>query len=131
MRTGIEKLFISFVLLLLCHALLLMTRESVLGEFTRGWVPLALCSAGLAAWSSASWGWWNWIASCSPPENARISNHGAWPQLEDERRGTNPERRGPRPPTVLCSPCSVLVLSMPPPLLPLHFLLCTFPAFPP
>jgi hypothetical protein len=48
MPTGIDKLFISFVLLLLFHALLLMTRDTPLGQIagSLGLAPLVVCGLG-------------------------------------------------------------------------------------
>ena len=47
MATGVTRLFVSFVLLLLFHALLLMNRETPLGELVDGWAALALAVCGI------------------------------------------------------------------------------------
>lgn len=56
MTTGIEKLFVSFVLLLLFHALLVMTLESLLAELVRGWVVVALLLCGLGGFVAGALG---------------------------------------------------------------------------
>ena len=47
MTTGVTRLFVSFVLLPLFHALLLMNREAPLAELVDGWAPLALAVCGI------------------------------------------------------------------------------------
>ncbi len=56
MKTGVTKLFVSFVLLLLFHALLVMSRESPLAELVRGWVPEALLLCGLGGFALGVYG---------------------------------------------------------------------------
>ena len=47
MTTGVTRLFVSFVLLLLLRALLLMNREAPLAELVDGWALLALAVCGI------------------------------------------------------------------------------------
>ena len=55
MTTGITRLFISLALLLLCHALLLMTRETPLGQLVGGWAALALLASAVSGlWTGLS-----------------------------------------------------------------------------
>ena len=55
MATGVTRLFISLVLLFLCHALLLMTRETPLGQLVGGWAALALLASAVGGlWTGLS-----------------------------------------------------------------------------